>query len=124
MLGTRRHAAIGTGRGRRPELARPAPNARWQLEPVELQQPLQRFHVAREPACPASDISGTAFGLLPFLAAGQTHETGAYKKIINAGLYYSMEAETRWQLCRMAPTMYEHGLASIALCECYGMTGD
>jgi hypothetical protein len=74
------------------------------------------------------EIAGTAFGLLPFLAAGQTHESkGPYRQNINAGMYYLMgkqKSDGSFITSDMAPYMYQHGLASIALCECFGMTGD
>src|SRR5688572_8381431 len=39
-----------------------------------------------------SDAAATALALLPFLAAGQTHETkGPYQKNIHAGLYWLMK---------------------------------
>lgn len=74
-----------------------------------------------------SDTGATALGLLPFLAAGQTHESkGPYQKNIRAGV--------DWLLKHQKPTgdlteggrtqMYAHGLAAIALCEVYGMTQD
>ncbi|HMC12006.1 MAG TPA: prenyltransferase/squalene oxidase repeat-containing protein, partial [Pirellulaceae bacterium] len=74
-----------------------------------------------------SDTAATALALLPFLAAGQTHETkGPYQRHIQQGI--------NWFLKRQRPTgdlkagpggqMYSHGLAAIALCEAYGMTQD
>ncbi len=72
--------------------------------------------------------AATAFGLLPFLAAGQTHETkGPYRDKIYAGI--------TWMLAHQKPTgdlsvtegqtqMYSHGLATIMLCEAYGMSHD
>jgi hypothetical protein len=75
----------------------------------------------------ASDCAATALGLLPFLAAGQTHESkGPYQKNIQQGI--------NWLISHQRPTgdlkagpgsqMYSHGLATIALCEAYGMTKD
>ena len=63
--------------------------------------------------------------LLPFLAAGQTHrEKGPYKKNIEAGLF--------WLVNNQKPdgdlsagsgqTMYTHGLATICMCEAYGLS--
>jgi hypothetical protein len=72
--------------------------------------------------------AATAFGLLPFLAAGQTHETkGPYKAKIYAGI--------TWTISHQRPTgdlsvtggqtqMYSHGIATIMLCEAYGMSHD
>jgi hypothetical protein len=74
-----------------------------------------------------SDTGATALALLPFLAAGQTHQSkGQYQQHINRGI--------QWLIRRQRPTgdlksgpgsqMYSHGLAAIALCEAYGMTQD
>ena len=74
-----------------------------------------------------ADAGGTAMGLLPFLAAGQTHRSkGPYKANITMGL--------NWLIKHQKPDgdlafghgqkMYSHGLATIALCEAYGLSGD
>jgi hypothetical protein len=69
--------------------------------------------------------AATAFALLPFFAAGLTHETkGPYKRTIYAGIAYLVKNQKKDGDLRMGGAMYDHGLASIALCECYGMTGD
>ncbi len=72
--------------------------------------------------------AATAMGLLPFLAAGQTHETkGPYRDNIYRGI--------TWMISHQLPTgdlsvtggqtqMYSHGLATIMLCEAYGMSHD
>jgi len=71
------------------------------------------------------DSGATAMGLLPFLAAGQTHESkGPYQRNIQAGIYWMLGAQKPNGDLRAGSSMYSHGLASIALCECYGMTGD
>jgi hypothetical protein len=74
------------------------------------------------------DIAGTAFGLLPFLAAGETHKPGADKKAVNyakvvaAGLRYLLSKQTAEG--QFPGTMYTHGLATITICEAYGLTSD
>jgi len=66
--------------------------------------------------------------LLPFLGAGQTHQKGKYKQNVRAGLYYLISnmkmSKQGGSLHEGGGTMYSHGLASIALCEAYGMTQD
>jgi BMFP domain-containing protein YqiC len=72
-----------------------------------------------------ADSAATALGLLPFLAAGQTHrQKGPYAKQIYSGL--------AWLTAHQKPDgdlsagsthrMYSHGLATIALAEAAGMT--
>ncbi len=81
-----------------------------------------------EPGNTDAKIAATAMALLPFLGTGQTHRDGQYKKNIDLGLKYLIRS-MRMQgdmgsLHEPGGTMYGHGLASIALCEAYGMTRD
>jgi hypothetical protein len=72
------------------------------------------------------DAGATALGLLPFLAAGQTHESkGPYQKNINAAINWLIKNQKQsGDLSVGGQQMYSHGLATIALCEAYGMTQD
>jgi hypothetical protein len=77
------------------------------------------------------DVAGTALALLPFLAAGQTHKSG-----ITAGNKPSPYVETvrkgiNWLRLKQktldgsfSNNMYTHAIATLAVCEAYGMTGD
>lgn len=83
-------------------------------------------------------IGGTAYALLPFLAAGQTHQSGSFQKQVQAGISYlttiGVKAPAGYDLRGMinkssddkAPNeaYYVHGAATLALCEAYGMTKD
>ncbi|MFA6046815.1 MAG: prenyltransferase/squalene oxidase repeat-containing protein, partial [Phycisphaerales bacterium] len=74
-----------------------------------------------------SDSAATALALLPFLAAGQSHKTsGPHKAVISKGLFWLVKNQKRdgslWG--NSDNKMYTHGLASITLCEAYGLTGD
>jgi hypothetical protein len=74
-----------------------------------------------------SDSAATAFALLPFLAAGQTHETkGPYQTTIARGLEWLINHQTQeGSLAAGAgQVMYSHGLASIVMCEAAGLTKD
>lgn len=74
----------------------------------------------------------TAMALLPFLGAGQTHQQGEYKQVVERGLYYLTNAMrvrhegglTVGDLVQPGGSMYAHGLAAITLCEAYAMTHD
>ncbi len=73
------------------------------------------------------NAAATAFALLPYLAAGQTHETeGQYKGTIDRGLGWLVKNQK--QDGNLAAgggqVMYTHGLAAIALCEAYGLSRD
>lgn len=74
------------------------------------------------------DVGATALALLPFLGAGITHKPAGkgrgpdYSKTVNAGL--------RWMVSKQGKDgsfdreVYSHGIATIVLCEAYGLTSD
>jgi len=71
--------------------------------------------------------AATALGLLPFLAAGQTHTSpGPFQKTVFGGVYWLMNHQKPdGDLSAGAESqMYSHGLAAIAVCEAYGMSKD
>ncbi len=73
--------------------------------------------------------AATAMGLLPFLAAGQTHKTpekGPFKNEVDRGLQWLVaHQKADGDLSAGAEQqMYSHGMAAIALCEAYGMSKD
>lgn len=83
-------------------------------------------------------IGGTAYALLPFLAAGQTHRAGRYRRQVEAGLTYlsriGVQTPAGYDLRGMInkqssdkepnEAYYVHGAATLVLCEAYGMTRD
>ena len=74
-----------------------------------------------------ADTGATGLGLLPYLAAGQTHKTkGPYRETIQRGLLWLLRHQERdGNLAKGCDQpMYSHGLATIALCEAYGLTHD
>jgi hypothetical protein len=76
---------------------------------------------------PANDIAGTAFGLLPFLGAGFTHKGGAnkdnpYAKNIERALKYLLLHQNSEGAFH--GDMYAQGLATITVCEAFGLTSD
>jgi hypothetical protein len=80
------------------------------------------------PGSADSDVAATSLALLTYLAAGQTHKSpGPYQSIINQGLYWLIRHQTRdGNLALVSPAgmMYAHALATLTLCEAYGMTHD
>ena len=75
--------------------------------------------------------SATSLALLPFLGAGQTHMKGEFRKVVWRGLKFLIQngkpgKENGLPVIdyRGGGSMYGHGLATIALCEAYAMTGD
>jgi hypothetical protein len=93
---------------------------------------LQHESMCKDGVCSGSgsvkaDAAATALGLLPFLAAGQTHKSkGPYQTVLSKAV--------GWLIKQQKPTgdlsgnadqpMYSHGLATIAMCEAYGMSKD
>ncbi|MCI0642060.1 MAG: terpene cyclase/mutase family protein [Gemmataceae bacterium] len=73
----------------------------------------------------ANDIAGTAFGLLPLLGAGKTHKAkdAPYDKPVEKALLYLIKKQDR-RTGNFGGGMYAHGLASIAICEAYGLSQD
>jgi hypothetical protein len=75
-----------------------------------------------------SDSAGTSLALLPFLGAGQTHQTGIYRDEVSKGLRWLVDKQKADGDLRHGTSsnegMYAHGQAAIVLCEAYAMTGD
>jgi hypothetical protein len=77
-----------------------------------------------------NDVAGAAFGVLPFLAAGITHKAATgkkkadniYIKTVAKALDFLMSKQGRDG--DFGGGMYAHGLATIAICEAYGLTSD
>ncbi len=75
-----------------------------------------------------SDSAATGLALLAYLGAGYTHQSGKYQQTVERGM--------KWMLAAQKPNgdlfsdetkfvwFYSHGIASIALCEAYGLTRD
>ncbi len=72
--------------------------------------------------------AATAMALLPFLGAGQTHLEGEYKNVVKAGLNFLIKNQkpkaNGGSFAEPGGNLYSHGLASIVICEAYGMTKD
>jgi hypothetical protein len=69
----------------------------------------------------------TGLALLPFLGAGNTPLEGAHKRVVARGvraLVLMMEPTPNGGSFIDGGDMYSHGIASMALCEAYAMTGD
>jgi hypothetical protein len=76
-----------------------------------------------------NDVAGTALAILPFLAAGQTHKPLKDKKVSH-DYYKQVEAGLNFLVSKQdkeggyVAEIYSHCLATIAMCEAVGMTGD
>jgi hypothetical protein len=71
------------------------------------------------------DIAATGMSLLPFLAAGETHKSGKlYKQNVAKGLAFLTSKQNGTGTFTGSSGMYAHAIATIAMCEAYGMTND
>ena len=80
----------------------------------------------RDEGSDRSTTAATALALLPFLGAGNTHQSGPYQEQVTQGVTYLLErgSLTSRGLDLQEGTMYGHGLATIVLCELLAMTHD
>jgi hypothetical protein len=94
---------------------------------------LHHFHAnckhaaCADPGTVVSDPAATGIALLPFLGAGNTPKSGKHRQSVARALAWlvsQQRADGTWPAPQDARPMYGHGMASIALCEAYGMTQD
>jgi hypothetical protein len=75
-----------------------------------------------------ADTAATGMALLCFLGAGYTHTDGKYRDTVGAGIAHLVSQQKAdgdlFSGGSKYVWFYSHGIASIALCEAYGMTGD
>ncbi len=77
-----------------------------------------------------SNTAGAGFGLLPFLAAGHSHDKpGKYQAVVQKAIDWLLanQHDNGDLLAKgegAGHHMYVHGIASIALCEAFGVSGD
>ncbi len=85
-----------------------------------------------EEATLVSDTAATALALLAFQGAGYNHREAAYKDVVAGGLAYLIaHQQTNGDLfepledaSNRSVWLYSHAIATIVLCEAYGMTQD
>ncbi|MBM80504.1 MAG: hypothetical protein CMJ78_07915 [Planctomycetaceae bacterium] len=75
-----------------------------------------------------SATAGTGLGLLPFLAAGYTHNIdGQYRDHVGKAIKRLLESQQESGELNVkghSQRMYSHGIAAIALCEAFAMSQD
>ena len=79
-----------------------------------------------------SDTGATALAILAFQGGGYTHREQKYKDVLHRGInhllaYQKANGDLFVPLddrSNQSVWLYSHGLAALALCEAYGMTGD
>jgi len=79
-----------------------------------------------------SDTAATGLALLSFLGAGYDHFDDQYRHVVRAAINYLVRSQQpngdlyvpMDRKSNENARLYSHGIAAIALCEAYGMTGD
>lgn len=96
-------------------------NGRWSLQ-------LFPAATAADIGNTQSDTAATGLALLAFLGAGYDHYGEEYQQNVARGLRFLVERQkANGDLFADPPAthcLYSHAIATIALCEAYGMTGD
>jgi len=100
------------------------PDGRWRLE----------AYPGAEADAPrlVSDTAATGLAILSFLGAGHDHFGGPHRDTVRRGLEFLLSVQKRDgdlyvpadELSDSCAWLYSHGIASMALCEAVGMTGD
>jgi hypothetical protein len=78
---------------------------------------------------PNDRAAATGMAVLAFLGAGQSHQDGRYKQTVGAGLDWLVKNVGGGRgrdggRFNTITNMYSQGIATLALCEAYGMTRD
>jgi hypothetical protein len=123
--GATRDFALREGGGTKETEAAVAKGLRW-LQRVQSPDGSWRLDGPWRDRGTANDIAGTAFGLLPMLGAGKTHKAAQdnpYDKVIEKALLFLIRKQDK-KTGNFGGGMYAHGLASIAMCEAYGLSQD
>jgi len=88
-----------------------------------------RFRQSPNPGKAGGRFGATGLALLPFLGKGYTHQEGNYQKTVRDGLAFLIrnikpEGANGGSYMDETGNMYSHAIATICLCEAYGMTKD
>jgi hypothetical protein len=118
---TTRDALVKTGGGNSESEAAVAKGLAW-LARVQKRNGTWEFDKALDGGDKAA---ATGMGLLPFLAAGQTHKPAKENKYRdNAASAINALIKLQRNDGSFSDGMYAHAIATVALCEAFGMTGD
>ncbi len=111
-------------------------DGRWSLKDYSKDISGCDCHLTFESEVVDADTAGTAFGVLPFLGAGVTHnsapdsppELAKYQKTVERGLAFLMQNQVTGRdpktIGNLGGNLYAHAMATMTLCEAYGMSGD
>ncbi len=105
-----------------------SPDGRWDARKYGAGRETKTDGHTRDGAGMQADTAITGLALLAFLASGHTHREGPYAENVYRGLRFLLESQAPdGNLGGRATTyefMYCHGIATFALSEAWGMSGD
>jgi hypothetical protein len=105
-----------------------SPDGRWDARRNEAGRETTPDGRSRPNAGADADTGMTGLALLAMLAAGNTHQHGQYQENVRRGLNFLLQSQdTEGRLSGNADlyaAMYSHAIATFALGEDYGMTGE
>ena len=103
-------------------------DGRWEAKKHEAGRDTMTDRQSRPRAGLEADTGMTGLALLSFLAAGHTQHRGSYQDNVHRGLEFLLAAQAPSGSLAGASEIfaatYCHGIATFALGEAYGMTGD
>jgi hypothetical protein len=102
-----------------------SPDGSWSLHDYRGKPPAERCRIQ-------SNTAATGLALLTYLGAGYDHYDDKYKEVVRGGLEWLVNHQeengdlylAQDSFSNQSARLYSHAIASIALCEAYGMTGD
>ena len=79
-----------------------------------------------------SDTAATGLSLMAFLGAGYHHQIGKYQEVVDRGLEFLIRNQQdngdlylpEDERSNLSSALYSHAIATMAICEAYGMTWD
>ena len=106
-----------------------SPHGNWSLHHFASGKPYQD---RQSQAALHADSAATGLALLAFLGAGYHHQNEKYNRIVQAGVQSLLQGQQENgnlfvpedETSNQSVALYSHGIASIALCEAYGMSLD
>ncbi len=103
-------------------------DGRWDADKHNAGRETRVFGHDRKGAGANADTGVTALAVLAFMAAGNTHLEGEYRKHVQHGLEFLLRSQARNGNMvgdsKVFAQMYCHGMATLAIAEAYALTGD
>lgn len=105
-------------------------DGRWSLHGYATGKPYQ--DEMDEDVVLHSDTAATGLSLMAFLGAGYHHQSGKYREVVERGLEFLIHNQQdngdlylpEDERSNLSSALYSHAIATMAICEAYGMTWD